>query len=67
MKVLDRKEDLHSLEVARVELFMSLRYLCKIVISPRLWFIFSVAVWFLLGLVWVRLQLLRAIFVVQLH
>ena len=51
-KVLDRYEDPHhSLEVVRVELFLSLRYLCKSVTLPELWFVFPVALWFLLGLV----------------
>ena len=46
-----------SPEMAMVELFLSLRYLCKFMALPKLWFVFPIAVWFLLGLVWVQLYL----------
>ena len=50
--MLDRLEDLrHSVEVAKVELFLSLRFLCKSVTLSNLRFVFPVAGWFLLGLV----------------
>ena len=54
-KVLDREEDLRrSAEVVKVGLSLSLRYLCKSVTLPKLWFVLPVAVWFLLGVVWVH-------------
>ena len=41
----------HSLEMAKIEIFLSLRYLSKSVSLPKLWFHIPVAVLFLLGLI----------------